>query len=437
MPSLAKIRSKVSAEIRTLLDYLWQEFLRTEQWPLDRAIYSRLPKPRLDKLLARLNGSYLVQYDSNGSKTYQLQPYGVLCTTDGEAYVDLLKRYIGHVQHVYFEHHNQNSVKHDEVRAALDLSEADTVLLGRLLGAGIFWTQPGHAPAYATWEAALPKNLGDLFEKIGSIEPGFQKLLDQHWHPGMKISAEERAQQLYAGSQSLELLFDPRLGGATPPRRRVRKRVTIPAAVETEVLTKSRRRCCVCFGLYGELETKPGQIAHVDGDRTNAAPDNLAWLCLAHHDQLDTKISQSKGLTASEVKSFRTELWQAIECNAHVNGRDHHDGADSPGQATPYDAIIASAPRDAVEAAWRDVEHVTRGAFAGKMNFADPCAPVPAGVMALLLRTQANVDQEHAALFQQLSEVHQLIANGEPCDQPVARKFCVKAVQLIAYLGKK
>jgi hypothetical protein len=74
----------------------------------------------------------------------------------------------------------------------------------------------------------------------------------------------------------------------------------------------SRRRCCVCFGLSGDIEVKAGQIAHLDCDNKNNELDNLAFLCLAHHDQYDSKTSQSKGLRENEIKHFRTELYNNV-----------------------------------------------------------------------------------------------------------------------------
>jgi hypothetical protein len=38
--------------------------------------------------------------------------------------------------------------------------------------------------------------------------------------------------------------------------------------------------------------------------------ENLAWLCLAHHDEYDSKTSQSKSLQINEVKSYRAELYE-------------------------------------------------------------------------------------------------------------------------------
>lgn len=47
-----------------------------------------------------------------------------------------------------------------------------------------------------------------------------------------------------------------------------------------------RRRCCMCFGLYGNVDVTVGQIAHLDHDNNNKELGNLAFLCLDHHDQL-------------------------------------------------------------------------------------------------------------------------------------------------------
>ena len=81
-----------------------------------------------------------------------------------------------------------------------------------------------------------------------------------------------------------------------------------PANVEEEVLVLCRRRCCICYGLDRDITIKSGQIAHLDGRPDNNDLDNLAFLCFGHHDQYDTRTSQSKGLTPREVRRFRKEL---------------------------------------------------------------------------------------------------------------------------------
>lgn len=90
------------------------------------------------------------------------------------------------------------------------------------------------------------------------------------------------------------------------------RRPKVPQVTELEVLAFSRRRCALCFGLEGDISRKRGQIAHLDHDRTNNALDNLAYLCLPHHDEYDTRPSQSKGLQLREVKFHRSALYEAV-----------------------------------------------------------------------------------------------------------------------------
>lgn len=89
-------------------------------------------------------------------------------------------------------------------------------------------------------------------------------------------------------------------------------RKPIPKETETQVLTSSRRRCALCFGLSGDLQEKKGQIAHLDQDPSNPAFDNLAWLCFNHHDAFDGRTRQSKNYTIEEVKTYRNSLYEHL-----------------------------------------------------------------------------------------------------------------------------
>lgn len=87
------------------------------------------------------------------------------------------------------------------------------------------------------------------------------------------------------------------------------QRPAIPITIQVKLLTQSRRRCCLCFGLESDTEEKEGQIAHLDHNPTNNSLENLAWLCLFHHDQYDCIHRQAKGITINEVKEFRAQLY--------------------------------------------------------------------------------------------------------------------------------
>ena len=86
------------------------------------------------------------------------------------------------------------------------------------------------------------------------------------------------------------------------------QRKKTPPNVETEILKKCRRRCAFCFGLHQDTSIKEGQIAHLDKNPSNYNIDNLAFLCLKHHNQYDSTTSQSKNLTMLEAKEYRKEL---------------------------------------------------------------------------------------------------------------------------------
>lgn len=80
-----------------------------------------------------------------------------------------------------------------------------------------------------------------------------------------------------------------------------------------EVVVRSRRRCCICYGLHRDIDIKKGQIAHLDQNSSNDSLDNLAYLCLEHHDMFDSSTRQSKGPTIAEVKTYREELYNIID----------------------------------------------------------------------------------------------------------------------------
>jgi len=89
-----------------------------------------------------------------------------------------------------------------------------------------------------------------------------------------------------------------------------RKKISDPN--EKAVLTQSGRRCCICVAVNGDSSVKKGQVAHLDHNPANYKLDNLAWLCLEHHTEYDSISSQHKGWRKTEVKAYRSHLYEAI-----------------------------------------------------------------------------------------------------------------------------
>lgn len=83
--------------------------------------------------------------------------------------------------------------------------------------------------------------------------------------------------------------------------------------VEREVVVRSGRRCCLCVFLDGDTRHRKGQIAHLNRKRSDNRFANLVWLCLEHHDEYDSRTSQSKGLTIDEVRHYRDKLLRLVQ----------------------------------------------------------------------------------------------------------------------------
>jgi SpoVK/Ycf46/Vps4 family AAA+-type ATPase len=98
-----------------------------------------------------------------------------------------------------------------------------------------------------------------------------------------------------------------------------RRRVS--SEVETSVLLRSARRCCLCFHLQQDLSEKLGQLAHLDHDPSHSTEENLAYLCMDHHSLYDSRTSQHKNHTIGEVKAARERLYAEVERHHGFGGR--------------------------------------------------------------------------------------------------------------------
>jgi hypothetical protein len=86
----------------------------------------------------------------------------------------------------------------------------------------------------------------------------------------------------------------------------------------------SGRRCCLCWHYDSDFRQKHGQIAHLDQDPSNAAEDNLVFLCMPHHSEYDSTTRQHKNYTEQEVRELRERLYQVYKgLEGSLSGKAH------------------------------------------------------------------------------------------------------------------
>ena len=122
------------------------------------------------------------------------------------------------------------------------------------------------------------------------------------------------------------------------------KRSRINKAVELKVMTASRRRCCLCVYLDNCDRVRKGQISHLNHDASDSKFENLVFLCFEHHDEYDSRTSQSKGLREPEVRHWRDKLY-ARHPKSDLLDRDNDEipveRVEPPSRTSGYDKVIA------------------------------------------------------------------------------------------------
>jgi hypothetical protein len=101
----------------------------------------------------------------------------------------------------------------------------------------------------------------------------------------------------------------------------------IPDEIQHRIFDRSRRRCALCIHFNNDWGQKQGQIAHLDQDPSNVAEDNLAFLCLPHHNDYDTTPRQTKKLTIREAKTARDRLYEVVAGGGDLTTAGHQSSA--------------------------------------------------------------------------------------------------------------
>ena len=125
--------SKLTDFQRKLLDTFWKHFREHEKWPLTRVVHSKLDTHKVCEALRPIGGAIVREAENPPNDTYELSLVGVLMTSEGESYRRLLLRYLEFLRDQFISNPEKLDFSGKEIQRALSLSDAETVLLGKLM----------------------------------------------------------------------------------------------------------------------------------------------------------------------------------------------------------------------------------------------------------------------------------------------------------------
>lgn len=88
----------------------------------------------------------------------------------------------------------------------------------------------------------------------------------------------------------------------------IKKRVSIPKPLQSSLLYKSAKTCCVC-----RVPRAPVEIHHIDENPSNNIEENLIVICKNCHDEAHTKHKLSKNLDVYNLKKFKSQWEEDVQ----------------------------------------------------------------------------------------------------------------------------
>ncbi|HWA25977.1 MAG TPA: TIGR02391 family protein [Lacunisphaera sp.] len=143
MPTLEQLRASLNPFQQELLDEIVETFLATDKGPVARVLHMRHDKEKVVAALKAVGGSALFEVeDYQHGNRYEPKLLGMLLSSKGPTYQDLLARFAGYVESEVRKKPERNTVDSAEVAAALSLAVEESrrlyklILAGYLLGRG-------------------------------------------------------------------------------------------------------------------------------------------------------------------------------------------------------------------------------------------------------------------------------------------------------------
>jgi hypothetical protein len=186
--TIAKIRGSVSAAQQAMLDETWKHFRETGKWPAIRKMQSRHGTEFVKKTLTPLGGSVGREESASSSwRQYRLTLLGVLLTSDGQTYAELLLRFLELQRDLFKNEPHLTQLNGDEIAKRLQLDKAKQGLLGQLLNLA---SLGGTEKLEQNWGASAMDEASQF--PSGSLLGQLEKIVFRYYNPNESTFESDR-----------------------------------------------------------------------------------------------------------------------------------------------------------------------------------------------------------------------------------------------------
>jgi hypothetical protein len=188
MSSTEQIRESFTDDQKDALSIIWDYFLSEGEWIPLRALHKQFGgKAEARAILDRLGGSIVSILGRPDLDRYQLTLLGILLTSNGEGYEQLLARYLRFVKEKSYEEPKRTDVSCEEVAQALRLNSQEVTILGHLVRYD--WLSSGGSFGKDHWTAGIPRNIEDIPDDVLLY---LQQTVGERFDPNVPLDPAKR-----------------------------------------------------------------------------------------------------------------------------------------------------------------------------------------------------------------------------------------------------
>jgi hypothetical protein len=189
--NLDELVRKISAKQKTILDEIWNYYVRKDSWIPAVALYQKFGKDSVLSNIKPLGGSIVyVSRNAGERERFVVTFLGSLLTTNGSALALMFLQYLNYIRERLESDYELKEIDGAQVRERLQFDSADNKLFVKALRLSQFLN--GGTFGENTWTVGLPADVDDLFSGV-EIQEYFESKALKNYDPSAPTEGERRA----------------------------------------------------------------------------------------------------------------------------------------------------------------------------------------------------------------------------------------------------